>query len=33
MRIIIVGVGKVGLAITKILCEAKHEVIVIDSNK
>lgn len=33
MRIIIVGTGKVGLAITKIVCEAKHEVIVIDSNK
>lgn len=32
MRIIIVGVGKVGLAITKMLCDAKHEVIVIDSN-
>ena len=33
MRIIIVGIGKVGLAITKIVCEAKHEVIVIDQNK
>ncbi|MBP5468142.1 MAG: NAD-binding protein, partial [Candidatus Riflebacteria bacterium] len=33
MRIVIVGIGKVGLAITKMACEAKHEVTVIDSNQ
>ena len=33
MKIVIVGIGKVGLSITKMACQGKHEVTVIDSNK
>ena len=32
MKIVIVGDGKVGYALTKQLCQEGHDVVVIDSN-